>query len=59
MAALRAAYQPGRGMAMAFGAFLEQVLGPHGLVVYDSSDSATKPPMPDPCIKAPNLPYCG
>jgi len=22
-------------------------------------DSATKPPMPDPCIKAPNLPYCG
>ncbi len=43
MAALRAAYQPGRGMAMAFGAFLEQVLGPHGLVVYDSSDAATKP----------------
>jgi hypothetical protein len=23
------------------------------------ADSATKPPMPDPCIKAPNLPYCG
>jgi hypothetical protein len=22
-------------------------------------DPATKPPMPDPCIKAPNLPYCG
>ena len=43
MAALRAAYQPGRGMAMAFGAFLEHVLGPHGLVVYDSSDPATKP----------------
>src|SRR5687767_15027266 len=43
MAALRAAYQPGRGMAMAFGAFLEHVLGPHGLVVYDSSDAATKP----------------
>ncbi len=43
MADLRAAYQPGRGMAMAFGAFLEQVLGPHGLVVYDSSDPATKP----------------
>ena len=43
MAGLRAAYQPGRGMATAFGAFLEQVLGPHGLVVYDSSDAATKP----------------
>ncbi len=43
MTALRSAYQPGRGMATAFGAFLEQVLGPHGLVVYDSSDPATKP----------------
>ena len=43
MAALRAAYQPGRGMATAFGVFLEHVLGPHGLVVYDSSDAATKP----------------
>jgi bacillithiol synthase len=43
MAALRTAYQPGRGMAMAFGAFVERVLGAHGLVVYDSSDPATKP----------------
>ena len=43
MAALRAAYVPGRGMATAFGGFLEHVLGPHGLVVYDSSDPATKP----------------
>ena len=43
IAALRAAYQPGRSMATAFGVFLEHVLGPHGLVVYDSSDPATKP----------------
>ena len=43
MSALRAAYVPGRGMAAAFGVFLEHVLGPHGLVVYDSSDPATKP----------------
>jgi bacillithiol biosynthesis cysteine-adding enzyme BshC len=43
MAALRTAYVPGRSMAAAFGVFLEQVLGPHGLVVYDSSDAATKP----------------
>ena len=43
IAALRAAYQPGRGMATSFGAFLEHVLGPHGLIVYDSSDPATKP----------------
>jgi len=40
---LRAAYQPGVGMAEAFGRLLEQVLGPHGLVVYDSSDPAAKP----------------
>jgi bacillithiol synthase len=43
MTALRAAYQPGASMATSFGTFLEQVLGPHGLVVYDSSDPATKP----------------
>jgi bacillithiol biosynthesis cysteine-adding enzyme BshC len=43
MATLRAAYTPGRGMATAFGVLLEQVLGPHGLVVYDSSDPAAKP----------------
>ncbi len=40
---LRRAYQPGRGMAEAFGHWLETVLGPHGLVVYDSSDPAAKP----------------
>jgi len=42
MSALRAAYAPGRGMAAAFGVWLEHVLGPHGLVVYDSSDPASK-----------------
>jgi bacillithiol biosynthesis cysteine-adding enzyme BshC len=41
--AIRAAYTPGRGMASAFGVLLERVLGPHGLVVYDSSDPAAKP----------------
>lgn len=40
---LRRAYQPGRGMAEAFGRWLEAVLGPHGLVVYDSADPAAKP----------------
>ncbi len=43
ISALREAYLPGRSMAAAFGVFLEHVLGPHGLVVYDSSDPATKP----------------
>jgi bacillithiol biosynthesis cysteine-adding enzyme BshC len=42
LAALRAAYAPGRSMATAFGVWLEHVLGPHGLVVYDSSDPAAK-----------------
>ncbi|MCC7126054.1 MAG: bacillithiol biosynthesis cysteine-adding enzyme BshC [Acidobacteria bacterium] len=40
---LRRAYVPGRGMAEAFGVWLETVLGPHGLVVYDASDPASKP----------------
>lgn len=40
---LRQAYQPGRSMAEGFGRWLERVLGPHGLVVYDASDPAAKP----------------
>lgn len=40
---LREAYRPGRGVAEAFGRWLDQVLGPHGLVVYDASDPAAKP----------------
>lgn len=41
--ALRRAYAPGHGVAESFGRWLDTVLGPHGLVVYDSSDPATKP----------------
>ena len=37
------AYAPGIGMADAFGRWLETVLGHRGLVVYDSSDPASKP----------------
>lgn len=40
---LRATYRPGSGVADAFGAWLERVLGPHGLVVYDASDPSAKP----------------
>ncbi|HUR32266.1 MAG TPA: bacillithiol biosynthesis cysteine-adding enzyme BshC [Vicinamibacterales bacterium] len=43
MADLRAAYAEGRGMADAFGRWMERVLGDRGLVVYDASDPATKP----------------
>jgi len=43
MTGLRRAYEPGIGMADAFGRWLEHVLGERGLVVYDSSDAASKP----------------
>jgi len=43
MAGLRRAYAPGIGMADAFGRWMEEVLGNRGLVVYDSSDAASKP----------------
>jgi bacillithiol biosynthesis cysteine-adding enzyme BshC len=39
---LRDSYRAGIGMAEAFGRWMEAVLGPHGLVVYDSSDPAAK-----------------
>jgi len=40
---LRDAYAAGRGVADAFGRWLERVLGPRGLVVFDASDPAAKP----------------
>ena len=43
MAGLRGAYQPGVGMADAFGRWMETVLGNRGLIVYDSSDATSKP----------------
>ena len=48
---IRRAYAPGAGMATAFGCWLEHVLGPHGLVVYDSSDPAAKPLARDIFVK--------
>ena len=41
--ALRAAWKPGHGMARAFAIWLERVLGPHGLIVFESADPAAKP----------------
>jgi bacillithiol biosynthesis cysteine-adding enzyme BshC len=43
LADLRAIYVPGTGMATAFARWLERVLGPRGLIVYESSDPAAKP----------------
>lgn len=39
----RAAYRPGAGMAEAFATWLETLLGPYGLVVFESSDRHAKP----------------
>ena len=41
--AVRRAYTPGAGMAEAFGRWLESLLGPRGLVVFDAADPAAKP----------------
>jgi bacillithiol biosynthesis cysteine-adding enzyme BshC len=43
LASLRSAYRPGVNAADAFACWLESLLGPHGLVVFDSSDPAVKP----------------
>ena len=43
VARLREIYAAGAGMADAFGGWLEHVLGDRGLIVYDSSDPASKP----------------
>jgi bacillithiol biosynthesis cysteine-adding enzyme BshC len=39
---LRGAYREGAGVSEAFGRWLESVLGPRGLVVYDAADPAAK-----------------
>lgn len=43
VAALRDCYQPGAGMADAFGQLLDFLLGPLGVIVFDGSDPAAKP----------------
>ena len=36
------AYKPGRGIVDAFALWMDTLLGPHGLVVFDASDTAVK-----------------
>jgi bacillithiol biosynthesis cysteine-adding enzyme BshC len=47
IADIRAAWQPGTGMARAFATWIETLLGPHGLVVFESADAAAKPLVAD------------
>ncbi len=44
---IRAAWKPGRGFACAFASWIETLLGPHGLVVFESADPAAKPLVAD------------
>lgn len=44
---LRDIYRPGRGPVEAFSRWLDQVLGPSGLVVFDGSDRSAKPLLRD------------
>jgi bacillithiol biosynthesis cysteine-adding enzyme BshC len=47
MSQLKAAYRPGAGVADAFARWLDAVLGPYGLVVFESADPAAKPLVAD------------
>ena len=40
---LAAVYRPGAGMVEAFSRWMDTLLGPHGLVVFDASDANAKP----------------
>jgi bacillithiol biosynthesis cysteine-adding enzyme BshC len=43
VAGIRDAYRPGAGMAEAFSRWIETLLGPYGLVVFEAADPAAKP----------------
>jgi bacillithiol biosynthesis cysteine-adding enzyme BshC len=47
MTGLRDAWRSGEGMASAFARWLERLLGPLGLVVFESADPAAKPLVAD------------
>jgi bacillithiol synthase len=47
MTGLRSAWRSGEGMASAFARWLEGLLGPLGLVVFESADAAAKPLVAD------------
>lgn len=47
MAAIRRHFRPGAGVATAFAGLLDDLLGRHGLVVFESGDPDTKPLVAD------------
>jgi bacillithiol biosynthesis cysteine-adding enzyme BshC len=44
---IRQGWHPGRGLACAFATWIEHLLGPYGLVVFESADPAAKPLVAD------------
>jgi bacillithiol synthase len=47
LSAIRQRYRPGAGVASAFAGWLDDLLGRHGLVVFESGDPDAKPPLAD------------
>ncbi len=47
VSALRHAYKPGMNVSEAFARWLEALLGPYGLIVFESADPAAKPLVAD------------
>jgi bacillithiol biosynthesis cysteine-adding enzyme BshC len=47
LATLRRCYRPGETMAGAFARWMDALLGPHGLVIFESNDPAAKPFVAD------------
>jgi bacillithiol biosynthesis cysteine-adding enzyme BshC len=47
MSSIRRHFRPGAGVATAFAGFLDDLLGRHGLVVFESGDPALKPLVAD------------
>ncbi len=47
LGSIQQAWHPGRGLACAFATWIEQLLGPLGLVVFESADPAAKPLVAD------------
>ncbi|HYN06017.1 MAG TPA: bacillithiol biosynthesis cysteine-adding enzyme BshC [Vicinamibacterales bacterium] len=47
MSALRRHFRPGAGVATAFAGFLDDLLGRHGLIVFESGDAHVKPLVAD------------
>ena len=47
LAGMRRAYKPGASMSTAFAGWLDELLGPHGLVVFEADDRTAKPLVAD------------